>query len=72
MRCCLVILLFIVIGYNIPDLQSLNSNIRCVCSTIFCMCALRATIAYGDREIKPLTIALVSCLVCVVCVALTF
>ena len=72
MRCCLVFLLFMMIGCNIPDLQPLIINVRTFFFTIGVMSAFRAIAAYDEREIKPLTIALVSCIVCVVCVALTF
>ena len=58
--------------YNIIDTMPLIINVRCILAYVFGLCALRAMGAYTDREIKPLTIALVSCIVCVVCIALTF
>lgn len=58
--------------YNIIDTQSLLNNVRCILLMIFSLCAVHAMSAYTYREIKPLTIALVSCIVCVVCIALTF
>lgn len=58
--------------YNIIDTMPLIVNVRCILTYVFGLCALRAMAAYTDREIKPLTIALVSCIVCVVCIALTF
>lgn len=58
--------------YNIIDTQSLLTNVRCILLMIFSLCAVYAMAAYTYREIKPLTIALVSCIVCVVCIALTF
>ena len=72
MICYLVFLLFMMIGYNIPDLQPLIINVRNFFFTICLMSAFRAIAAYDEREIKPLTIALVSCIVCFVCGALTF
>ena len=58
--------------YNIIDTMPLIINVRCILAYVFGLCALSAMGANTDRERKPLTIALVSCIVCVVCIALTF